>query len=452
MKLKTNTLICSALVMTVLSASSISMAAAVSPENTTQQTQGYRIFFLPEKSLPMDYTRPDTQPLNIFYRFIPANGSKVDDVSKPVIVVINGGPGLPSSGYRAYDYNYRKMPADKLSNLTKKFHVLIMDQRGTKGNSTALDMNKADLDYQAIARFFSADSIARDQQAVINKVLGPARPFYMIAQSFGGLVGFQYMRLPDITRKPTGIVFSSAAMPFNDSLKFNLLRRQSQKDLNLQLKAYNPSVEKLVMDLKKHFTAIGLNPDYVNTLWKELGAGKDGVWQAHTIKQIKSMLVMNKKSIEKIILDSIGRPNLLNIILSSANMTPGWTDTTLSIKSMHELPFQPWMLDEEATYIDAASGHSTEARNIQRIDKQPPAPVSFGTAAENKKAVNSVAAMFTFGGNDAMTPTSLGIEHMRANFYIADKTKYATLPGGHQAIFLDEGVALLEKWIGDVSH
>lgn len=398
-------------------------------------------------SVPLDYAHPTQQKIKIFYRLIPADGSSLSDDSKDVMVVVNGGPGMPSKGYRAYDYDYAKKPDDNLKFLTKKFHVLIMDQRGTDGNSTALNMKASNLDYQAIAKLFSADSIARDQQAVVNEAIGTNKPFYMIAQSFGGMVGFQYMWQPDITRKPRAILLTSPAVPFEDVIRFSAERRNAQKTLNLELKKYEPKIENLIADLKAHFTQLGLNPLYANTLWIDLGRGKDGVWQKKLISKIDDLMKMDKAALEKHINEAVGNVNLLNYILSSSNSTPGWTDSTLSKRIMRDIPFEGWMLDEAALYAAAPDGNTPEANTIKRIDKHPPTPTVFGTAAANKITINSVPAMFTFADNDAMIPTDLAVKNMLATFYIDGKTKYAIIPGGHQGIFLADNVDFLSKWI-----
>lgn len=426
--------------------------------------QEYKLEFLPEKSdavlvhpiekrgfvtVPLDYAHPTQQKLKIFYRLIPADGSSLSD-DKDVIVVVNGGPGMPSKGYRAYDYDYAKKPDDNLKYLTKKYHVLIMDQRGTDGNSTALNMQASNLDYKAVAKLFSADSIARDQQLVINDAIGTSKPFYMIAQSFGGMVGFQYMWQPAIIRKPRAILLTSPAVPFEDVLRFAAERRNAQKTLNLELKKYEPNIANLVSELKAHFTQLGLNPLYTNILWINLGRGKDGVWQKKMIEEINSMMKMDKAGLEKNINETAGNVNLLNYILSSSNTTPGWTDSTLAKKMMRDIPYESWMLDEAALYAASPDGDTPEAKTIKRIDKNPPAAISFGTPAANKTTINSVPAMFTFADNDAMIPTDLAVKHMMATFYIDGKTKYAILKGGHQAIFLPDNVDFLSKWIGSL--
>ena len=57
--------------------------------------------------VPLDYDNPGGGHIKIFYRLLPCltcDGPK--DKKKPILVVINGGPGNASSGYRAYDFKY----------------------------------------------------------------------------------------------------------------------------------------------------------------------------------------------------------------------------------------------------------------------------------------------------------------------------------------------------------
>lgn len=89
-------------------------------------------------SVPLDYQNPSGPTINLFYRLIPAIGGLPDDRSKPVVVVINGGPGIPASFYRPLDYDYatNSMPhggLDRFKFLAQSFRVLIVDQRGTDG-------------------------------------------------------------------------------------------------------------------------------------------------------------------------------------------------------------------------------------------------------------------------------------------------------------------------------
>src|SRR5262249_19137676 len=146
--------------------------------------------------------------------------------------------------YRPYDYNYAEIDGqdvDRIRPLTKAFRVLIMDQRGTAGYSTALNMEADPLDYDFIAKYFSADHVARDHERVINEI-APDEDFYMVFQSFGGMVGCQYMWRKDIQRKPAGVIFSSSAMPFENSLNHFIGRRAEQKSLNLRLREFEPRI------------------------------------------------------------------------------------------------------------------------------------------------------------------------------------------------------------------
>ncbi|MDE2509987.1 MAG: alpha/beta fold hydrolase, partial [Elusimicrobia bacterium] len=194
--------------------------------------------------VPFDYTRPEGPRLEIFYRLIPAAGTSASDSSHPLLVVVNGGPGMASSGYRPYDFDYaasRSAKPDYLGELSKHFRVLILDQRGTDGYSAPLNLDDPRSRPEIIARYFDSSHIARDHQEVLQAVL-PGEEFFMIAQSYGGMVGMHYMGLPGIVRRPKGICFSSAAMPHGDFLEQFTARRAKQKELNLQLKKSRPDL------------------------------------------------------------------------------------------------------------------------------------------------------------------------------------------------------------------
>ena len=91
-------------------------------------------------SVPFDYEKPTAEKISIFYRLIPAYGSKVDDASKPVIVVINGGPGISCSAYRALNFDYQNAdapqngPVNRFQYLLKVFN----NYRGVKSKKLLL--------------------------------------------------------------------------------------------------------------------------------------------------------------------------------------------------------------------------------------------------------------------------------------------------------------------------
>ena len=61
-------------------------------------------------SVPMDYARRSESPtLRIFYRLMPARGSKPRDPRAPILVVVNGGPAMASSRLRPYDYDQDRL-------------------------------------------------------------------------------------------------------------------------------------------------------------------------------------------------------------------------------------------------------------------------------------------------------------------------------------------------------
>lgn len=405
--------------------------------------------------VPLDYSDLSGSQLKIFYRYIAADGRTINGGDKPTLVVINGGPGLPSGLYRSYDYDYsqpfEQRTEDRLKNLTRWFNVLIMDQRGTAGKSTNVSLDLEDLNYSLIAKYYSADSIARDQERVIQAVLGEEPSFYMLGQSFGGIVGFQYLLQPEIKQRPKAIIFSCPSMPFRSSEETAINRRNSQLKLNEQLRKKFPDIAMRVETLRGHLLSLGIDPANTNILWSLLGRSKDGLWETELIEQMNRLMEMDKTHLEKYIAESIGTPNLLNYILTPSNLLPGMTDTNLSKIAMAALPFEDWMFDEFATYLAVSQGDSLHANIIRRIDADPPAGITFGDPQEVKLMINAIPVMFIFGGNDAMTPTQSSIDHMLAHFYIDGKTKYNTFDGGHQAVFTEEGAQYISNWVKNLN-
>lgn len=92
--------------------------------------------------MPLDYSQGCSPNINIFYRMIPAYGSQINDKSKPIIVVMNGGPGAPSSVYRSLNFDYSKPNPnifDRFKYLLINYRILLVDQRGTDGLSLPID-------------------------------------------------------------------------------------------------------------------------------------------------------------------------------------------------------------------------------------------------------------------------------------------------------------------------
>ncbi|HMQ10127.1 MAG TPA: alpha/beta fold hydrolase [Oligoflexia bacterium] len=398
-------------------------------------------------SVPVDYSRPEGPSLDIFYRFMPAHNLPITDNSKPIVVVINGGPGMASYGYRPYDFDYTgkvKAEVDYLGELLNYFRVLIIDQRGTDGNSAPLDLNNPNIKPEIIARYFDSHHIARDQQEVIQQVLGE-QPFYMIAQSYGGMVGMSYLTLEGIERLPKGICFSAAAMPHSDFKKTHLNRRKKQKQLNLNLEETLPNIGSKILQLRDHFTANGLEGTNFHYLWRFLGQSEFGHWQNNISNKIDELLAANKSGLETFIENESGS-NFLNYILSNPMSTPNYTDTTLSQEVTALVPYEKeWMLDECFLLQRIGRDGSWREELINQMDAFPHPGTHYASPETIKDRFRHTKVLFSLADDDIFLP----LETVRENsskFYVKGISQEIVLPGGHKAIFLPKGVKAFYDW------
>ncbi len=401
---------------------------------------------------PQDYAHPDGPKIPVFYRLIPAYGSRHDDPSHPVIVVINGGPGMPSSAYRPLEFDYanpsspKNGAVDRFKYLLDSYRVLLVDQRGTDGQSVPLDMENPDIDADAIALGFSSDRQARDYHAVIEALIPKDEPFFIIAQSYGGMVGMQYLSLTSAgARRPKGIVFSASALPYDDVLAASLARRSEQLKLNLELREAYPDIETRLGAVRAHLRDQGLDPDSINALFCFLGKGVRGVWEKAFVAHAGQLLTQTRAQLEKTNRDNFGEVNLLNYILSSANFSPGETDRTLAALTSARVPYEPWMIDENWVAMQAGGGVAWREDFVTAMDRRPPPPTPFPSVEELRAAIALNAVLFTPADNDAFVPADSYLRSL-AKFAVEGRTKIKRLPGGHNAIFLEEGRRAFREW------
>ena len=401
---------------------------------------------------PFDHARPDGPKIPVFYRLIPAHGAAVDDPSRPIIVVINGGPGYPSSAYRPLDYDYADLdspkngPLDRLKYLLRSYRVLLIDQRGTNGGSVPLDMENPAIDAHGIARWFSSDSQARDHLAVIESVIPPGEPFFMIAQSYGGMVGMQYLSLTAAgARKPKGIVFSCSALPYEDVLASSLARRAEQRKLNLELRETVPDIEARLAKVRAHLKSLELDPGLTGGLYGFLGKGVKGAWEKTIVDHLAKMLAQSREEIVKQNKENSGEVNLLNYVLSSCNFTPGETDRTIAARTSELIPYEPWMIDENWVIMQAGGGVAWREAFVSAMDRNPPPATPFASAEELRAAIAGNSVLFTPADNDAYVPAENYVREI-AKFQVPGRTSIRRLPGGHSAIFLEEGHRAFREW------
>jgi len=403
-------------------------------------------------SVPMDYSRKETSPtLKIFYRLIPLHGSRISDTKAPLLVVINGGPGIPSSAYRSYDYDYDKpteqmTKSDQLAELSKHFRILIIDQRGTPGYSAPLDMTDKNLNPGVIAQYFDSYHIALDHQEVIKAVLLPDEPFYMLAQSYGGMVGMRYLTLAQITLHPKGMIFSSSALPNQDPFKMMGSRRESQRKLNEALFTAVPEIKQMLANLAEHFKSNGVKPESINYLWSLLGRGPNGKWEMALKTQIETLLKADKKGIQTYLDQEVSRADILNYILSSKEITPGYTDRTVGKVVVARVPFEKWMIDEEWTLSQITGESEWVNPLLDAIDRKPPPLLpTFPSNEEIRKQLAQYHVLFTIGQGDAYLEEDTTRRHAE-KFISKGRGSIRTLAGGHKAAFLKDGAEVVASW------
>lgn len=402
-------------------------------------------------TVPLDYS-VDAQlggtTVEIFYRLLPPHGSHVDDATKPIVVVINGGPGIPSSFYRPLDFDYapnaQPTGLDRFKYLLATHRVLLADQRGTDGNSAPLDMDDPSVDPNLVARFFSADSHALDYLAVIDAVVPAGQPFYVIAQSYGGLPGM-HLIAQRARRRPIGIVFSSSALPFEDPLASMRQRRREQLRLNLHLATVVPDIAARLDYVRARLTSLGLDPRLVHGLFMLLGKDVPGVWEPEVVRRLDKMGAQTRAEIMRDVEAGLELPSLLNYILSSSNFSPGWTDRTLAATGSREIPFEPWMIDEHEMLQQIGQGDPRREAMVAAIDRAPPPGTPFPTLAELRSAIGESQVLFTAADNDAFVPGEGYLETVE-RFVVPGHTAVRNLPGGHHAIFLAKGYEAFVDW------
>lgn len=135
--------------------------------------------------VPLDWNEPAGERISVFAREVVRATQR--DAELPLLVFLQGGPGGKSP---------RPLEAEGwIADATKRFRVILPDQRGT-GRSTPLDAASFDaLDAEAGAKVLAchrADSIVRDFEALREHHF-PGRQWWTLGQSYGGFLTLQYL-------------------------------------------------------------------------------------------------------------------------------------------------------------------------------------------------------------------------------------------------------------------
>ena len=186
-------------------------------------------------------------------------------------------------------------------------------------------------------------------------------------------------------------------------------------------------------------------------LYDDLGNGAHEKWEDQLLHKIEAILDMDRNSIEKLSSFNLGEVNLLNYILSSSNVTPGYTDRTLSDWTSNKTPFESWILDENQLYSSINHVPTWISDDVRKIDLNPPKPILFPSEIKLRQKILKQKVLFTCAEDDVFVPMQ-GYLNSLKKFYIEDCTTIEILKGGHHAIFLEQGHQVLNKWIEDVGY
>ena len=230
-------------------------------------------------TVPIDYDDPHSATIQVFYRWIPSTGA----ANAPTLIYINGGPGYPSSYIRALDYDYVARPTDALTELLELFNVVLVDQRGTDGNSFPLEQTSPLLEQEAIARYLHSDFLALDHAAVgetlmAEGLLDPLR-YYVFGHSFGSSVASNFIRLQGegkISLRPTGFILSAGASLENSGILTWAGARPVQQKIGQELVEWARQsgrglpIHRLMDDMRDYLTEARMSPDVAHFLYADL--------------------------------------------------------------------------------------------------------------------------------------------------------------------------------------
>lgn len=146
--------------------------------------------------VPLDWSEPEGSSIRVFAREVVDATKRDDDL--PLLVYLQGGPGGKSP---------RPLGNDGfIASATKRFRVVLPDQRGTGRSTPLTGRDVAGLSAEAGAHLLSlyrADSIIRDFEA-LRQVHYAGRPWVTLGQSYGGFLTLHYL-----SQAPEAVVASA---------------------------------------------------------------------------------------------------------------------------------------------------------------------------------------------------------------------------------------------------
>lgn len=400
--------------------------------------------------VPLDYDQPNSPSLKIAYRVLPVmkvhtggvtyqSAQSFESRKKPYLFIINGGPGASSAHLRKLNFVYdSNPPTDRLIEFTQHFRVVLIDQRGTSGQSSSLDLENPKIDAQKIVDYFGPRPVTLDHAAVIKKVVKKDEPFYIVAQSYGGLIGANYlveMQRDSKIPKPAVMALTSPGIQTaEDAFARQTERRKAQRDLALQLKKAYPEIVNLMAQLRARIHQVDPTSTVADSLATTLGRPAVD-WKADFVERVKKMIAMNEEELRTELKGEFATIELFNHILSSVIITPGYTDRTIYLAVKDIMPLEDWMPDELRNYHNGRADMEWKNQFLDQMDLHPPKQPKMASMEEIKAAVAKSKVVLTGSVDDPLIP--VGVMRLLFKDVGSSQTKYLEFRnGGHSAAFV----------------
>jgi hypothetical protein len=103
------------------------------------------------------------------------------------------------------------------------------------------------------------------------------------------------------------------------------------------------------------------------------------------------------------------------------------------------------MIDENWVTMQAGGGVAWREAFVSAMDRRPPPATPFASVADLRAAIALNQVLFTPADNDAYVPAECYVRAI-AKFEVDGHTRIKRLPGGHSAIFLEEGHRAFLDW------
>jgi pimeloyl-ACP methyl ester carboxylesterase len=354
-----------------------------------------------EMQVPIDWQRSlsDDNQLTIHYRILGASHT-----DRPFLFLVGGGPGKPSIE------NYFKAPAqqDGAMGYSKHYRVVLFDQRGT-GLSSPIDGSSNRLTAPMAMKYFSGKAHALDLGALVKNLNAPARQFFLMGHSYGGLVVQQYLANRKSGPLPKGILLASA-MPTSLAPR-EFLRERILNQIRLNEELITPDLREMILATRAKMDALqhkGLSGKDLDLLFTEV-TNEDSVAQLKTILQTFLLPSSDGNTIDHMLHWRRGQfiGDRLMCFISGCDITAPYSDLAITRILQGDLKDQikDWMLTEIGAFMASSNSEHAIAMNNE-VDAL---AGEFGVKPlikETRKALRSVMMLDLASDRDPMVPMS----------------------------------------------